>query len=140
MKLSIPTITQPLRLAEYAPEFGEQTIRVWVNQPISRLEQFASIAQRQPAAKRALREACRKKKPDKAAAEKAIKELEEIGAELMAWLAETWSQGPEDTRLDLEAVEEIARECLERDSGLYEWLVRQTWEIVTNYRLQIKKN
>jgi hypothetical protein len=139
MKLTIPPITRPLKLAEYDPAFGEQTLQVWVNQPISKLEHFAAIAREQEAVKKAIQEASTGKKIDKEAIQKAVEVLNRIGPELMEWLTETWSQGPEDTRMDLAAVEELAKACLDQDSGLYSWLVRQTWDVVTSYRMLQKK-
>lgn len=33
MNFDIPKISKEIALADYAPEFGEQTIKVWVNPP-----------------------------------------------------------------------------------------------------------
>lgn len=40
MRIEIPKIWKKIILREYAPEFGEGTIRVWVNPPRSALEKL----------------------------------------------------------------------------------------------------
>lgn len=40
MKFDIPKIVKELKLAEYAPEFGEKVLHVWVNPPRKLLSDF----------------------------------------------------------------------------------------------------
>jgi hypothetical protein len=42
-RFNIPKIYQSLKLADYAPEFGEAMISVWVNAPSSTLNEYSDI-------------------------------------------------------------------------------------------------
>lgn len=44
MKIEIPRIWKEIVLKEYAPEFGEGTVAVWVNPPRSMLMAFQDLA------------------------------------------------------------------------------------------------
>jgi hypothetical protein len=44
MRIEIPKIIKPLWLKEYAPEFGEVKLDVWVNPPEKLLKDFAEAA------------------------------------------------------------------------------------------------
>ncbi len=46
MKVNIPKVTRPIRLSDYAPEFGEQVIEMWVNPPRKLRLAFADITDR----------------------------------------------------------------------------------------------
>lgn len=43
MRIEIPRIWKVIELREYAPEFGEVVMRVWVNPPRSTLEKFYEV-------------------------------------------------------------------------------------------------
>ena len=45
MKIEIPKIWKTIELKEYAPEFGEVEMRVWVNPPRALLQTFYEIGQ-----------------------------------------------------------------------------------------------
>ncbi len=42
-RFNIPKIYQSLKLADYAPEFGDAVISVWVNPPLARLREYGAI-------------------------------------------------------------------------------------------------
>jgi|WetSurMetagenome_2_1015567.scaffolds.fasta_scaffold971688_1 hypothetical protein len=127
MKIEFPRITRPLKLADYAPEFGEQEILIWVNQPIAQRDTFLRIGLESARARQLI------KNGGKDNMAQAVKDLDRLGGELMDWLAATWD-------FPRQEVEDLFKECLARGSGLYDWLVRETWDIVTNYRVMVKKN
>ena len=43
MKVNIPRVVRPIALSDYAPEFGEQVIQMWVNPPREKRLAFDSI-------------------------------------------------------------------------------------------------
>jgi len=45
MKLNFPKVERPIKLSDYAPEFGEQEIKVWVNPPVSEMAAFIAALQ-----------------------------------------------------------------------------------------------
>jgi hypothetical protein len=42
-RFNIPKIYKPLILADYAEEFGEARVNVWVNPPVSTLREYSAI-------------------------------------------------------------------------------------------------
>ena len=42
-RFSIPKIYQAMKLADYAKEFGEAEVNVWVNPPVSTLREYGAI-------------------------------------------------------------------------------------------------
>ena len=45
MKLNFPKVNRSIKLADYAPEFGEQEISSWVNPPVSQMSAFIAALQ-----------------------------------------------------------------------------------------------
>jgi hypothetical protein len=45
MRLNFPKVERPILLSDYAPEFGEQEIKVWVNPPVARMTEFIEVLQ-----------------------------------------------------------------------------------------------
>lgn len=105
MDLRIPNIVKPLPLSDYASQFGEAVIWIWVNPPRElRLELFQKIA---------LGEASD----------------EQIGA----LFSKLWSEGPEDTHMASEDVLKMANECMDKDPQLWWWLVNRTRELLLEH-------
>ena len=46
MKISIPKVVRPIRLSDYAPEFGEQVIGMWVNPSREKRLEFNAAVER----------------------------------------------------------------------------------------------
>lgn len=110
MDLKIPNIVKPLYLREYADEFKDATIWVWVNPRREMRLQLNDIL-------------------------KGVASEELIGA----LFSEIWSQGSNDTRMTPEEVLKMADECLEQDPRLWVWLVNQTVELITEHLVAKKK-
>ncbi len=111
MDLRIPNIVKPICLSEYAPEFGEAKIWVWVNPRRELRMGFIPILKG-----------------------------EATEEQINTWFAEIWSQGADDTRFTPEQVLELANSCMERDPLLWIWLVNQTVALITAHISAKKKN
>lgn len=120
MKIEIPHIVRPLHLGAYASELEGVSVQVWVNPPREMLaRRFELVKQSREATEQA--------------------ELERIGAEMIAWYAELWSQGPEDTRWSVEDVNTLIEQMNDTDPGLWVWLTGQSQEMIVAHRQQKKK-
>lgn len=108
--IRIPKIYEKIRMAAYAPEFGEQTLSVWVNLPVGKLNAL------------------------KALTERALAELpaDEAG-EAIALLAEIWNE-------DAETVAELVKSSPETDPMLLPWMELQSYKLVLEHRGRVKKN
>lgn len=122
MQIIIQPIVRALRLSEFAPEYGETAIQVWLNPPKSLTDERLALARRALATKTADEQS-------------ALAELERIGRETMDWLAKVWSAGAPETRWTAVEIGEL----VELDSGLYRWLLARTWQMIAEYRSGEKK-
>jgi hypothetical protein len=111
MDLKIPNIVKPIALKDYADEFGEAVIWVWVNPT------------------RALRTVLLDK----------IVLGESTEDELYAWFAEIWSQGTEDTRFTPDDVLVMSNNCMGQDPQLWIWLVSKTFGLIAEHYNTKKK-
>jgi hypothetical protein len=57
----------------------------------------------------------------------------------MDWLAEILSQGPEESRMSTWEIGELAADGHENDPKLYQWIMRQAWQMIIDYRTLKKK-
>ena len=112
MKLTVPNIVKPIHLSEFAPEFGDACIHVWVN-PRRELRTVL------------IEVILSDKATDESMAE---------------WLSEIWSQGPEDSRMTAEDVKALALECAEKAPNLWSWLVTKTIYLLTDHYNTKKKS
>lgn len=151
MKFKIPKILRPLRLSEYAPEFGEEAvIQVWVNPPRDALNEHTALALASQAATKRFQEAMKrlqeaeKNKVENledliTAGTEASKEMAEIGKKLLAWFSTLWSQGPEETRWSMEDVTALVEHAAETDPKLWEWLTDESIALIVEHRTLAKK-
>lgn len=126
-KFDVPKMIQSIRLCEYAPEFEDTTIKVWVNPPAKMINEYTVI--RNPVA--GLVEKA-KTATDEDAAQLA-KELIEISAKVVAWYAQIWIDW------SVEDVQTLADHSRDTDPMLWPWLTRKTQELIFDHRTEIKK-
>jgi hypothetical protein len=112
MDLKIPNIIKPIELKEYAEEFGDAVIWVWVNPT------------------RTMRVSLSENILSGNATE------EQIGA----WLSEIWSKGADDTHFTPEDVLKLGEDCMERDPRLWVWLINKTIELLYSHYSRKKKS
>lgn len=110
MEIRIPEIHETIALADYAPEFGEQTISVWVNPPLNLIKSIAEL--------------------DDQVAEGFS---DEIAEQFLATLGQLWGWPAEDVR-------KLYEHAQDTTPALFTWLVIKTLILIKGHRLGIKKN
>ena len=136
MKISIPRVTRPVALSEYAPEYGDQTIQMWVNPPRENRLAFAAISDKFAPVQDQLQQAIEQEDSDRVG--ELAKEIEALGLEIYAWYAEMWSQGGDTWTA--EDVKELAETALDADPGLWSFLQDRSLEVMGEYRRRKKAN
>lgn len=111
MKLNLPEIRSVVKLAEYAAEFGEETISVHANPPRGLLVEWDDLMRQV----------------------KAGEKTPEVAARINQVLATLWGW-------EVVEVEELATGTLETDPALFGWLIGRTFEVIWDHRAGIKKN
>jgi len=112
MDLKIPNIVKAIELKDYASEFGEAKIYVWVN-PTKELRIFLA---------------------------ESILEKKATNEQIAEWLAEIWSQGPdESTHFTKEQVITLGAECMERAPKMMSWLIQRTYDLLEAHYISKKK-
>jgi small-conductance mechanosensitive channel len=144
MKIELKKIIRPLSLAEYAPEYvnesGEPvTLWCWVNPPRALTEARISRSQEGEALLAELKSLNAAEAGQSARAGEILKELAAIGQEAVEWLSVILSQGPAETQMSSEELAALAEESQENDPQLYPWILRSAWQMITEYRMTKKK-
>ena len=131
MKINIPRVVRPIALSDYAQEFGEQVIEMWVNPPREKRLAFADIMERY---RDTLGQIEATEDSDELA--ELAERIVSIAGELHAWYAELWSQGEDEWTA--EQVAELATACLDTDPGLWDFVQESSLDVMQVYRRQKK--
>ena len=134
MKISIPRVTRPIALSDYAPEYGDQEIQMWVNPPRERRLAFATISDKFGPLQGQLQEAIAAEDSERVG--ELAAEIEALGLEIYAWYAGMWSQGKD--KWTAEDVKELAETALDADPGLWSFLQDRSLEVMGEYRRRKK--
>lgn len=143
MKFKIEKVLKPLELKEYAPEFGETTIMVWINPPRILREKLISlqIDFRKETLNRAPKEIEIDQEIKKTKNPAIRMNLEQEKQELLQsyrsfvedwnnkvneWFVEIWSQGTAETKWTVEELNDINQ----ADPKLLAWLLNRTREMI----------
>lgn len=140
MKIEVRKIVRALSLAEYADEYGEAAMAVWVNPPTSLYEQIDNSLLESERVLVELRKLAGASTRDDARMDALRAELAKIGEQMHAWLSEIWSQGEPETRMSIDDVKTLEADTRERDPALFRWLVRESWLLILEHRAGVKKN
>lgn len=140
MKIAVKKIVRALRLADYADEYGEAAMAIWVNPPTSLYEQIDNSLRESDRLLGELRKLAVDEARDSAQMDVLRAELEKVGEQMPAWLSEIWSQGEPETRMSIEEVKALEAETRENDPALFRWLVGQSWLMILEHRAGVKKN
>lgn len=138
MDFKFPKIVRPIQLKEYAPEFGEEVVDVWVNPPRGELAvNFEQAKRHQELIVKMLSIAEKKNKKNPEL--QAIKDEEEATRkEIYGWFAKIWSQGPDEkNHWTAEEVETLHKS--ETDPVFYRWLTVTTQTMINDWRMELKK-
>lgn len=135
MKIEIPRVVQIIPLMDYAEEFGDAYIEVWVNPSRELLRGYYETLGEIKAARVMLVDS----KSDQATLKQAVESLNALGEKVISFLATLWSQGAEDTRWTPEEVRDLFGHCQETDPGLWSWLIEESLVMINLYRAGQKK-
>ena len=131
MKITIPKVTRPIALSDYAPEFGEQVIEMWVNPPREKRLAFAGIMDRYRDTLARIEQA-----EDSDDLADLTQQIVDQAGELHAWYAEMWSQGEDEWTA--EQVKELAEAALDTDPGLWDFVQERSLDLMQEYRRRKK--
>jgi hypothetical protein len=145
MKFEIKKVVRALALAEYAEEYKDQTISVWVNPSVDTLrerdrligEYGTRLAEIRPLEAEPA-EGAEKKRPVDPDLPKKVDVFMEWKASVFdeffhQWFAALWSHGPETWTAD---------ECRDlglKDPALYQWLKDRSMRMIEEHRAREKK-
>ncbi|RJX20821.1 MAG: hypothetical protein C4570_03430 [Ammonifex sp.] len=144
MKISIPKIVRPLRLAEYAPEYGEAVVWVHANPSRGKLRELLEARRALAALTPALSQGPSPLAPlpegeGEGEIEAHLREVDGLMKRIVAWLAENWSQGEAaETHWSVEEVEQVLEHAADSDPGLWPFLVGGTLDVILDYREMAK--
>ncbi len=134
MKIEIPKIVEKLMLAEYAPEFGDAVMEVWVNPPRGFIEDL-NIAMR-----RGMDMVIPKDKPSEEWRAEITARMEDILTEQLRLFAELLSQGSEGSRVSAEDLRKLVKETGETDPMFWAWVRHRIVEMINAHRNYEKKS
>jgi hypothetical protein len=156
-KFKIPKIIRTINLADYAAEFGEAVIEVWVNPPRDLLVAIAKIqgeVQRlvmpapdpAPAEGKASTltspggmEAAGSEGPLQSAQADLGDKINKLTQETFAWYAEIWSQGKAENHWTVEEIQTLVKNAKDTDPKLWAWICNKTGELIGEHRSNAKK-
>jgi len=135
MRFEIPRMLRPLQLSDYAVEFGDAVIQVWVNPPGEKRRTYGEIV--------GLMDGIKSKipadTPSSEQVEQLVEELRGLQIRLIAWFSEIWSQGPQETRWSEEDIRFLLDYSMDTDPKLWAWLVENTMRLIGEHRSRQKK-
>ena len=131
MNILIPKVVKPLQLAEYAEEFGENCLQVWVNPPIKLISELNTNLMKVrdieiPTKKLTLEES--------AAFEEKLKSI--LDKQLGCY-AEILGQG--DEKITVEDLRQMAEETSDTDPNFWPWVKQKIAAMIAEHRVGIKK-
>ncbi len=130
-----PKIVTRLPLAEYAEQM-EGGILVWVNLPQAKIREQAEVIGEIAN----IRDNLNAGSLEKDELAETAKRLQELADKRLAWLSEIWSQGPEETHILPDEILTILQHCQETDPRFFDWLVTETFRLITEHRAGKKKS
>jgi len=150
MKIELRRLTRPVRLRDYAEEYGDEVIYVWVNPSRAKRLELQTIGEASRQAQDRLKELLAQAntdEPDEELRQQIEAELTGITEEfdglmatLYSWYAELWSQHPDaESHWTAEEVGELVRACQDADPALWSWIQDQSLQAVQEHRDGIKK-
>ena len=155
MKIEIKPLVRPIRLREYAEEYGDEAIWVWVNPP-RRLRQehqriaedFQAVMDERAALLKDLEQVAATaeetgvapSEPDPDVVASLDQQITELSRRLYGVIAELWSQH-DDAELHWTAddIEEMVEACSDADPPLWNWMQDELWRLILEHRQGIKK-
>lgn len=156
-KIEVQKVVRKLRLGDYAPEYEDEGIGVWVNPTRAERDAWVEIrlelAECQDELGKLMDEGGRRKdeggEEEKEGAmgtsrgEEVVaygRRVEAANEAVWGWFARMWSQGKDAAgHWTMEEVQELAAKLMEDDPAMWTWLMRRTHEMQAEYRAGAKK-
>ena len=135
MRINIPKVVRPIRLSDYAPEFEDQAIGMWVNPPRDKRLEFAGITKRFAEVREQIA-----KTEDRDELQDLFDRINEMGLEIYAWYADMWSQGEGYEEWTGEEVKEMVEAALDTDHALWDFLQESSLDAMKEYRTRKKSD
>jgi hypothetical protein len=135
MEFKIPKITKKIALKDYAPEFGETVLEVWVNPPRVLLTEQAAIVDE---IRKIVAEVDARVKKGDTKDDPALNDrLEALNTAMEAWYGTVLTQNGEPiTSADVHA---LVIQCMETDPRLWDWLRDTALHAILEHR-EAQKN
>ena len=134
MKINIPKVVRPIALSDYAPEFGEQEIGMWVNPPRDKRLEFSGITKEY----KEIQGQIEATEGDELTP--LVERIMELAGKLHAWYAEMWSQSTKYEEWTGEEVKEMAEAALDTDPGLWDFIQESSLDAMAEYRTRKKSD
>jgi hypothetical protein len=146
MRFEIRPLVRPIRLRDYAEEYGDETIWVWVNLPrqlrLAHLEivrDFEAVVDDRKELEEQFAESGADEL-DEEVIDSYAEKLDDLGRRLHGWFAEVWSKHEdEETHWTAGEVGEMVDACLDADPRLWSWVQEEHWRLVNEHRDGVKK-
>ncbi|HAM41549.1 MAG TPA: hypothetical protein DCP69_09490 [Candidatus Omnitrophica bacterium] len=142
MPIEIRKVVRPLKLSEFAQEYGDQVIEVWVNPPRAKRAEYARAAFLTRTGVARLDAPVTEETPelDEETRTKIVAQIAEGNEGVFAYFGELWSQGPDVSKhLTSAQVKDFAVRCMEEDQALWSFMVNRTLALIEEHRVGEKK-
>jgi len=150
LKFNIPKVVRVLSMADYAPEMAEAVIHVWVNPPREKVKVYYDLLADALVAQKAIAEGTKKiqeleEKGEpvedvRADVNNSVERLTVAGNQIVAWMAEIWSQGSDpESRWTVEEIDRLIKDSRDTDPQLWAWLTARTRDLIIEHRSKQKK-
>ena len=149
MKIELRRIVRPVRLCEYAEEYGAEVIHVWVNPSRAKRLELQALGEASMQARDRLTELADQNTGDltdderqrlTTEAEELAEEFDRLVEPLYAWYADIWSQHDDkETHWTPDDVTQLVQACMDADPALWSWLQDETLRLMREHRDGVKK-
>ncbi len=135
-RFAVPTITRPVDLGAYAPEYAGAVCEMWVNPPRARILEWQSIRARVAAL---VEEAQGTPSEDPVVLEERGRRWLAANEEIAAWWSQMWSQHADGaTHWTPSEVKELVTHLSDRDPEAWRWLLDTCLRLIYHYREEKK--
>ena len=136
MKIKIAKVVRPLRLADYAEEYGEGVVDVWLNPPSEMTDGINRVIRETNAAFESLK----KLEPGDPKIDGLRASIESLSEEMAGLFSRIWSQGNDPARhISVADIKALVEECELTHEPLYSWMTGESWRMILEHRAGIKK-
>ena len=136
-EIKIPKIKKTIHLSEYAKEFGDASLDMWVNFPKALLVERNGILIRFNQAVDDLKTAQEAEQPDQESIDKIKTQITDLNNEMKRWYGKIWEQNGE--ALTEDEISLLFSQSEETDPMFMNWLISKTFELIDEHR-EARKN